>query len=82
MSLHSSNSFLETSSEATAHILLMNATGNDAKKGLSCKNGKKMKLSGTVYAWASSFSVFSLVALKEVPVDNNLQISKLPSKSS
>lgn len=82
MSLRSSNSFLETSSEATVHIFLMNATGNDAKKGLSCKNGKKMKLSGTVYAWASSFSVFSLVALNKLPVDNNLQISKLPSKCS
>lgn len=52
------------------------------KEGLSCKNGKEMKLSGTVFAWASRFSLFSLVALKELPVDNNVQISKLPSRCS
>lgn len=79
MSLRSSNSLLETSSEAAVRILPMNATGNDAKKGLSCKNAKKRTLSGAVYSLASSSSVFSLVALKELPVENNLQISKLRS---
>lgn len=42
---------LETSFEATVRILPVNATGNDAKKGLNCKNVKKIKLSGAVYAF-------------------------------
>lgn len=65
MSLRSSNSLLETSFKATVRILPMNdefahsclvvfvlcsAAGSDAKKRLNCKNVRRIKLSGALYA--------------------------------
>lgn len=96
MSLRSSNSLLETSFKATVRIFLMNdefahachvvfvlcnAAGSDAKKRLNCKNVRRIKLSAAVYV-LHSYSVFSLMALKELPVDDSLQISKLQRQCS